>query len=384
MRTRLRATGLLAVLFALLAASARADVPSRPDPNWVANGPVYAVARTASTLYLGGAFSQVSPRTGPFALVSADTGGLRTPTPNVAGGTGVVDDEISDGQGGFYICGNFTTVDGAPRANLAHVLADGTVDPSFDPSTSGEVYTLALQGSTLYIGGAFDSADDVDGTATRAYLAAVDASTGAVTAWNPTGLNGLVQGMISTPTAVYVGGQFTAPRNYLAAFSPTDASLLAWNPNPDYFAEPAAVSGSTVYIDGWFSHVGGQSHESIAAVDATTGAVAGFNPIVGQNTVNAVAVSNTAVYLGGSFTTAVGAGHDYLEAVQPGTGDALPWNPGVSGSVNALLLEGSALYVGGGFSGINSAGGADRNFAAAIDTTTGAATSWNPNANGLV
>ncbi|HUA07447.1 MAG TPA: hypothetical protein VMB27_26330 [Solirubrobacteraceae bacterium] len=378
------ATGLVGVVFVMLAASARADVPSRPDPDWVANGPVYAVARTASAVYLGGAFSQVSPRTGPFAVVSTDTGELRTPIPDVAGGSGIVDDEISDGNGGFYISGNFASVEGVPRTNLAHILADGTVDPSFDPTVSAEVYTLALEGSTLYIGGAFDSAADVDGTATRAYLAALDASTGAVSAWNPTGLNGLVQGMIATPTAVYVGGQFTAPRNYLAAFSPADASLLAWNPNPDFFAEPAAISGSTVYIDGWFSHVGGQSRESVAAVDATTGAVAGFNPIVGQNTVSAVAVSGTAVYLGGSFTTVVGAAHDYLEAVELGTGDALPWNPGVTGSVDALRLEGSTLYVGGAFSGSDSAGGADRNFAAAIDTTTGAATSWNPNANGLV
>jgi hypothetical protein len=380
----LRAIALLGVVFALLAASARAELSSRPDPDWVANGPVYAVARTATAVYLGGSFSQVAPRTGPFAVVSADSGARRTPSADVAGGRGVVDGEVADGHGGFYISGDFTSVEGVPRTNVAHVLADGTVDPSFAPTVSGEVYTLALQGSTLYIGGAFDSVDDVDGTATRAYLAALDPGTGAVTAWNPTGLNGVVQGMIVTPTAVYVGGEFTAPRNYLAAFSPTNAGLLPWDPNPDYFAQPAAISGSTVYIDGSFSHVGGQSHESIAAVDATTGAVAGFNPTIGQDTVNAVAVSGTAVYLGGSFTTSNGAGQDYLEAVELGTGDALPWNPGVTGSVNTLQLEGSTLYVGGGFSGSDSAGGADRNFAAAIDTTTGAATPWNPNANGAV
>lgn len=379
----LRTIGLMGAVFWLLAASAWADVPSRPDPDWVANGPVYAVARTASTVYLGGSFSQVSPRTGPFAVVSADTGAPRAPSTEVAGGTGVVDREISDGNGGFYISGDFASVEGVPRTNLAHILADGTVDPSFDPTVSAEVYTLALEGSTLYIGGAFDSTDDVDGTATRAYLAALNAGTGAVTAWAPAGLNGLVQGMIVTPTAVYVGGQFTAPRNYLAAFSPADASLLAWNPDPDFFAQPAAISGSTVYIIGWFSNVGGQSHPAIAAVDATSGAVLGFRPTVNYG-VSAVAVSGSAVYLGGSFTTAEEAAYNYLEAVQPVTGAALDWNPGVTGSVNALLLEGSTLYIGGGFSGTDSAGGADRNYAAAIDTTTAAATSWNPNANGLV
>jgi hypothetical protein len=85
---------------------------------------VYAVARTASTVYLGGSFTQVSPRTGPFAVVSADTGGLRAPTAEVAGGSGVMDGEISDGHGGFYISGDFTSVEGVQRANLAHILAD--------------------------------------------------------------------------------------------------------------------------------------------------------------------------------------------------------------------------------------------------------------------
>ena len=42
-----------------LPAAASAALSSVADNDWVTNGPVYALARSGSTLYLGGSFSEV-------------------------------------------------------------------------------------------------------------------------------------------------------------------------------------------------------------------------------------------------------------------------------------------------------------------------------------
>ena len=65
-------------------------------------------------------------------------------------------------------------VGGLERNRLAHVLADGTVDPDWNPSADGFVASLAVSGSSVYVGGAFNS---VGGLA-RIKIAELDATTG--------------------------------------------------------------------------------------------------------------------------------------------------------------------------------------------------------------
>ena len=72
---------------------------------------------------------------------------------------------LPDGNGGWYVGGNFTklcysTRTCYTRTDVAHIKADKTVDPSFAPSTNGSVRALALSadGATLYVGGAFSQA----------------------------------------------------------------------------------------------------------------------------------------------------------------------------------------------------------------------------------
>lgn len=61
----------------------------------------------------------------------------------------------------------------------------------------------------------------------------------------------------------------------------------------------------------------------------------------------------------------------------------MPWNPGLNGStiVSALVQNAGTLYAVGNFTGI---GGTTRNRIAAIDAGTGAASAWNPDADGTV
>ena len=75
-----------------------------------------------------------------------------------------------------------------------------------------------------------------------------------------------------------------------------------------------------------------------------------------------------------------------LAALDRTTGGATSWNPnaglyGPNASVGTLAVSGQTVYAAGAF---NSIGGQARNNIAALDRTTGAATSWNPDANDVV
>jgi hypothetical protein len=82
--------------------------------------------------------------------------------------------------------------------------------------------------------------------------------------------------------------------------------------------------------------------------------------------------------VGGNFANIGGQARLFLAALDTSTGSATSWNPNANGDVYAFAVSGSTLYVGGFF---NSIGGQTRNNIAALDMSTGNATSWNPNAS---
>lgn len=148
-----------AVLMAALMLAGSADAASgnpAPDSTYVTNGPVSAVVHSGGKTYIGGTFSQVGPRTGPGVGISRSTGSDAR-LPSVSGGNSRVYAVVGDGSGGWYIGGDFTHVGGIARANIAHVRADKTVDPVFDPHADQRVTALAVSGRTVYAGGYFAS-----------------------------------------------------------------------------------------------------------------------------------------------------------------------------------------------------------------------------------
>src|SRR5260370_35813911 len=66
--------------------------------------------------------------------------------PEVLGGEGLVQAVAPDGSGGWYIGGLFTHVGGVARNNIAHISADRSVDPNFDPDANGGVHALPASG----------------------------------------------------------------------------------------------------------------------------------------------------------------------------------------------------------------------------------------------
>src|SRR5437016_1884977 len=222
-----------------------------------------------NTLYFGGAFSQVGPATGSGVPIDSTSGAPTSGFPKVVGSVSTV---AADGSGGWFIGGNFTSVGGVPRSNIAHVMADNTVS-AWNPIANDVVNTLVVNGSTIYAGGVFNSI----GGQTRNSIAALDATTGLATSWDPNA-TGTVYTLAVNGSTVYAGGTFTniggQARNNIAALDATSAAATSWNPNGNNTVYTLLVDSSgastTVYAGGDFTSIGGQLRNRIAALDGST------------------------------------------------------------------------------------------------------------------
>ena len=90
-------------------------------------------------------------------------------------------------------------------------------------------------------------------------------------------------------------------RSNAAAIDSITGIATAWAPEPDGGVTCLAAIGSTIYLGGNFTYVGGRPRRSVAAVDGTTGVPTPWTcDTNGQ--VDAISVGSTVVYLGGEFT----------------------------------------------------------------------------------
>ncbi len=127
-------------------------------------------------------------------------------------------------------------------------------------------------------------------------------------------------------------------------------------PQVNNYVSAIAVSGSNIYIGGWFTKVGDVSANYVAKWDGSTWSPLGSGM---NNYVYALAVIDSNLYAGGLFSTAGGVSASNI-ARWNGSG----WSPlgsGTSGAVQALAAIGSDLYAGGYFT---LAGGVTVNYVA--------------------
>lgn len=420
-----------------------AALPDTPNQDtWITDGTVNAIAADATAVYIGGSFSTVGPYTGFFAPIDSLTGSPLAVYPRVTGycthhqcGVEVksgVYASVPDGYGGWFIGGEFTYVGGLARKNIAHILNDGTVDPSWNvaPDTFtgasavyalalsgttlfaggqsmdmlalhaatgealpykslhfwpyGTVYALAVSGNTLYVGGKISI---WMGDKYQYNIAAMDIANGSVLSWDPDPKNNgdpypaEVHSLVVSGNTVYAGGEFTSiggkTRYHLAELDATSGLATSWNANADDIVYALAVDGTTLYAGGKFTTMGSQDRYFMAALDAATGSATPWNPNPNEE-VYTLAVSGNTVYAGGVFTSIGGQARNYLAALDAATGLATSWNPNPTDEVDTLAVSGNTVYAGGRFI---SMGGEKRNNIAALDATTGKATSWNSNAN---
>ena len=348
---------------------------------------VRALAASGSRIYIGGNFTTMNGST-RRGLAAVSPGGILDDswTPSVTGGYPDVQAVVvSPDDSTVYVAGDFGAINGTTRAYLGAVNAsDGATTPWY-PNPGGKIWGVAASGSTVYAAGEFSTVCGAgsscdQSTQTRNRFAAFD-SDGSLKAWDPNVNNsGFLNTMAVSGSSVYVGGNFNTvgatPRNRLAAVD-SAGNLTSWDPSADNTVSALALSGSTIYAGGSFTTVGGATRNRIAAINAD-GSLDTWDPNA-NNAVSAITVSGTTVYAGGSFTAIGGQTRNRIAALDD-SGLATSWNPSASSTVNAIAVSGSTIYAGGAFTNI---GGQTRNRIAALDDS-GLATSWNPNINNTV
>jgi hypothetical protein len=319
---------------------------SIPLPNMpTANNTVRAIVPDgAGGVYIGGDFTQLTPASGPavtrnrIARINAD-GSIHAWNPNANDTVHAL--AVSGST--VYAGGAFTNIGGQARNRIAALDATTGTATAWDPNADNHVHALAVSVSTVYAGGHFTNI----GGQPRNFIAALDTA-GNATAWNPNA-NNHVHVLSVSGSTVYAGGHFNGAnsiggqaRNYIAALNATTGNSTAWNPNADNVVWALAVSGSTVYAGGDFTTIGGQARNRIAALDAAGNATA-WNPNA-SDTVYALAVSGSTVYAGGQFTQIGGQARRFFAAFGPAVQPTpIPARPAEVPEADTLLLLGGGL-----------------------------------------
>ncbi len=327
------------------------EVSSLP---WVVDGGyVESHTRSGTRIYVGGSFRSIAKPSsviGPFGAFDDTTAELLAAEPALKGQQ--VHAVASDGAGGWFLGGRF--VIGARTLAVVRLDAAGR-QTAWSVEFDGQVEALARAGGTLYLAGQFNT---VGGQA-RQNVAAVDVATGAVLPWNP-GVAGVgVYAVKVSGVDVFIGGQFSSvtgtPRANLARVDAVSGALQPWSPAVSGGADVVRAieaSPTTVFVGGGFTSVGGASRLGFAAVDRTTGAVLAPAPDPGggpYGLVSALALVGNTVYIGGIFERIAGITRYNAAAVNATTGLLLSWAPvqDIEGAVRAIQPVAGGVVIGG-------------------------------------
>jgi hypothetical protein len=344
--------------------------PANFTPN-VASGAVHKLLRVGGTMYAGGTFSSVSTPAG-----------------------------VSPG-------GTFT------RSNIVAFNATSGAISSFAPSVNGEVWAMASDGASLWIGGTFTS---VNGVARRA-VAKLNPTTGAVdSAFNMNLASGKVTELALVGGRLIAGGTFTGKLRAVNPLTGANTGYLnlsisgtvADNAGPvEVYRFAVNPAGTRLVAVGNFTSVGGQTR--YRAFMLTLGTTSGtlnswyYPPL--QNLCRADSLPDYmrdvdfspdgswfAFVSTGFIPQAGGVGRDLCDAAARfETGDPNPTRPtwiNYTGgdTLHSVAATDVAVYVQGhqrwlnNPQGSNSAGpgAVSRPGIGAINPATGLALGWNP------
>ena len=151
----------------------------------------------------------------------------------------------------IYVAGDFDQVSGQSRSRIAAINATtGAVLP-FNPRANSRVNAIALNGNTVYYGGAFSTAGNPTFTA-RGHLAGANATTGALLPWTPI-TDRDVNSMVVHPASgrVIVGGSMNTINGItqlgMSSLDGVTGAVMSWAANPiiQNYGEASAIAALT-------------------------------------------------------------------------------------------------------------------------------------------
>jgi outer membrane protein assembly factor BamB len=354
MRSRLvaMATGVTMILAAgvgLASSASAAFSPTPSGPAWTPDGPVNAVVVYGGRVFIGGSF------TGGVAALDADTG-ARLWTSSVNGDVRAL--AMSSDGDHVVAGGKFSSVSGVTHRKLALLsVSTGQADRKWKPTVGGAVRDIVVRGNTAYFGGSFESHNGIP----QVGLGAVSVNPGSQAVPVPRAsfdvtTNGVVYSLAMSGSRLVIGGRFTAvngaSRAQLASFDVDGNALNAWRPaaaclNCNLYWD-LVVNDSTVY--GASRNAG-----AVTAVNLITGSKVWRTPANANGDAQALTFVDgptPLLYVGGHFTTIRGQPRTIVAALNPSTGALDEFStrfrttyPGVWG----MASTSSRLYVGGHF-----------------------------------
>jgi hypothetical protein len=280
-------------------------------------------------------------------------------------------------NGKVYAGGTFSAAGGDAKAGFLAVWDGSKWSQPCKPSgPGGNVYTLEISGSTLYIGGAYQRGG---GISTANYMMACDLNTGA--ARSLVGPNSFVSSSVNSMAAdssgtLYAAGGFgdledDPAADWVAALKggkwsalgtgPAGSALTSWG-------RAVATSGNDVYVGTDSTDIAGiKQADNIAKWDGSKWSALGSNA-AGTNgifpptsSVHAILVNGKRVYAGGTFTNANGNplsdnlvvfdGKSWQPVGSDGAG-----NGALNAVVTSLAVFQGKLYAGGNFTSVAGTG----------------------------
>lgn len=273
----------------------------------------------------------------------------------------------------LIVGGAFTNAGGIARKNLARIglLDNGPVDANWQADANNTVDALVLDGANLFAGGLFTTISNQSVNLTRQRVAKLAADTGLVDlSWSNTVNGSEVAALALDGTNLYLGGAFSQVhgllRTNLARVSTLDTGAVdtVWYPNAG-INNPAlsrvqalAVYGPNLFVGGLFSGLAGdvlysKNFGSVSTVSNTVN--------LELNTSNgfvayALLVVGTNLYVGNSDflweRSAVAANFGFPASrtvILSTPSSSLNANAPGLGAVRALAVRGNDLFAGGSF-----------------------------------
>ncbi|MBM3835979.1 MAG: hypothetical protein FJ403_22485, partial [Verrucomicrobia bacterium] len=238
-----------------------------------ADGFVFALAAHENTVYAGGFYSKIGkPQAARTNLAALD----------IISANATSWDARADGrvfalavQGNtVYVGGQFENIGGYARKNFAALETSNGNAKSWAANADLPVQAVHAAGGRLYVGGDFTSL----ASQTRTGLAQLDANTGVVQTWNPNLLRTNTPPVSSSVYAiveaegntVYIGGVFNrigdVPRNFIAALDRSSGAVTAWRSDANNRVSALAAQGRTIFAGGSFTFIGGLARQFMASI----------------------------------------------------------------------------------------------------------------------
>jgi uncharacterized delta-60 repeat protein len=367
---------------ARIKADGTVDTEFNPEANARVNR---VVPLSDGKLLLGGAFTTIKGKDRAYLARVDDKGALDTaffPKPN-----GVVSRiALSGTSGAMVVAGEFSEFEPndagtiVKRSLVARINADGTVEADFHPFPNNYVEDVAVHSDgSIVLAGSFTAFRFEEGGAPtrRNYIARFLANGAIDPVFNPNA-NGTINvvnqrsdgsmliggsfNQLRPSAVVIVGGEFTniaeSPTPYLARLNDDGSIDTYYAANPDAPVRALGEqSDGSLLVGGDFTRIARMAQARLARLDSDGNLDGAFAPTIDGPVYTLAVQADDRVLIGGEFATVGGASRTRLARLLAGGAVDSSFNASVDVRVSAIAIQPDGrILLGGAFTQVNGTG----------------------------